>query len=303
MTVKSFAPAKVNLALHVVGRREDGFHLLDMLVAFGPVADKVTADDAQENALIVTGPHAKDVPTGQDNLVVRAASLVAPDRAVSIGLEKHLPVMSGIGGGSSDAAAALRAVAALAGSSLPDRFEEWSSGGLSDMAKAVLALGADVPMCLLAQACRARGTGENLTPVSLPDVPVVLVNPRVPVGTPQVFREFGGAFGAGLPDALPAFKDADALINWLAEQRNDLQAPACRLAPVISDVLDLLHRDPNCRLARMSGSGATCFGLYDTVSQARDAAAAIKADHPDWWVTAGYLGNRADWTAARKVTA
>lgn len=301
MTVECFAPAKVNLALHVTGRRRDGFHLLDMLVAFGPVADRLTISPAASFELAVTGPHGADVPTGRDNLVAKAAALVAPDHGASITLEKHLPVMSGIGGGSSDAAAALRGMAAMTGAPLPDQPQDWDSAELSDAAKGVLALGADVPMCLLAQSCRARGTGEHLMPVSLPDLPVVLVNPRVPVGTPQVFRELDGQFDAPMPDILPKFTNAAALIDWLALQRNDLQAPACRIAPVILDVLARLRQDRGCRFARMSGSGATCFGLFGSVEAALQAAMAIRAEHPHWWVEAGYLGNRPDWTDTRSV--
>lgn len=301
MTVECLAPAKINLALHVTGKRADGYHLLDMLVAFGPVADRVSAMPSGEWSFDVIGPYAADVPAGLDNLAMRAAKLAAPNDPMSITLDKQLPAMSGIGGGSADAAATLRAMAQLARYDLPSQTADWADGDLSRRATEVLALGADVPMCVLSRGLRARRTGELLTPVALPDLPVVLVNPRVPVSTPAVFRALDGQFGAPMPETPPDFGDAADLIAWLATQRNDLQAPACQLAPAIAKVLDHLRQTEGCALARMSGSGATCFGLYLSTDQAAQAAQSIRDAIPGWWVADGYLGDRPDWTAVKNT--
>lgn len=271
--VRVLAPAKVNLCLHVTGRRADGYHLLDGIVVFAPVADVLVLTDAKAPTLTVDGPHAAGVPSDATNLVLRAAALVAPGRPVAIGLTKHLPSAAGIGGGSSDAAAVARAL------------------GTTD-ARALRPLGADVPMCLTPRPWRSRGTGEDLTPAALPPLPAVLVNPRVAVPTAPVFAGLVRRDNPPLPDVLPALRDAATAIAWLAAQRNDLEAPARAIAPAISAVLAALAATPGCGLARMSGSGATCFGLYPTDTAADAAAFALRAAHPDWWIVAGPLGDR-----------
>ena len=280
-----FAPAKVNLALHVTGRRSDGYHLLDSLVAFAPVGDRLRLAPAEGLSLRVTGPEAKGVPEGPENLVLRAAALLGPGPGAALHLEKCLPAASGIGGGSSDAAAALRGVAAL-------------RGGAMASPEAVLQLGADVPMCLAPSPARTRGIGEDLTPVSLPPLPAVLVNPRVEVPTPSVFKALACKDNPPLPE-IPAFADAVACIDWLAHQRNDLQAPAVALAPVIAEVLAALAALPGCRLARMSGSGATCFALFASEAEAGAAQAALSAAQPGWWVAQGSLGDQTAASAPR----
>ena len=277
-----FAPAKVNLALHVTGQRADGYHLLDSLVAFSPVGDGLTLTPAEGLGLKVGGPEGAAVPEGPENLVLKAAALFGAGAAV--GLDKCLPAASGIGGGSSDAAAALRGMAALTGQPLPD-------------AAAVLKLGADVPMCLDPRPARTRGIGEDLTPVALPALPAVLVNPRVEVPTPSVFKALSCKDNPPLPE-IPAFADAGACIAWLADQRNDLQAPAVAQAPVIAEVLAVLAALPGCKLARMSGSGATCFGLFATEAEAEAAQAALARAHPAWWSAHGSLGDQARKAAA-----
>jgi 4-diphosphocytidyl-2-C-methyl-D-erythritol kinase len=276
--IRVIAPAKVNLCLHVTGRRDDGYHLLDGLVAFAPVADDLVLTDAPVPGLTVDGPMAAGVPTDPTNLVLRAAALVAPGRPLSIRLTKHLPAAAGIGGGSSDAAAIARALGAT------------DPGPLR-------ALGADVPMCLSPRPWRSRGTGEYLTPVALPPLPAVLVNPRVAVPTAPVFAGLSRRDNPPLPDALPALPDAATAIAWLATQRNDLEPPARALAPAIGAVLAALASTPGCGLARMSGSGATCFGLYPTDTAAAAAARALRAAHPDWWIADGPLGDRTDAAA------
>ena len=271
--VEGFAPAKVNLALHVTGRRDDGYHLLDSLVVFADVGDRLTAAPDAVLSLAVTGPRAAGVPVDAGNLVLRAAALLGHGRGARIVLEKHLPAAAGIGGGSSDAAAALRMLARLWGVALPDP-------------AAVLTLGADVPVCLHARPARMRGIGESLTP--LPDLPpfwMVLVNPGVPVPTGPVFAALARRDNAPLPPSLPRLADAVALANWLGACRNDLEPPARALVPAVGQALAALAGQPGCLLARMSGSGATCFGLFATASGAAAAAAALKAAAPGWWVT------------------
>ena len=291
------APAKINLALHVTGRRADGYHLLDTLVVHGVAADAITARPLAEAEidtadpvrvdLELTGSFAAGLDAGPDNLVLRAARLVEAEARrlghrpcpVALTLDKHLPIASGIGGGSSDAAATLRLLNRVWGLDLPrDR-----------LAEIALPLGADLPMCVHGTALRARGIGETID--LLPDpppLPMVLVNPGVAVATPAVFRALERRDNPGLPDPTGAFADAEALVALLAAARNDLEAPAIRVAPVIGDVLAALRAAPGCRLARMSGSGATCFAIFADEAAARRAAAALATR--GWWTAAGVVG-------------
>lgn len=276
MAIEESAPAKLNLALHVVGQRPDGYHLLDSLVVFADVGDRVTVVPAERVTLTIIGPEGGGLSAAEDNLVLRAARVFATGQGAAITLEKNLPVASGIGGGSSDAAAALRALSRLWDLPIPS-------------ADAALALGADVPVCLSARPVRMGGIGEMLTPLpDLPDIAVVLVNPRVPVATPAVFRALPRKDNAAL-DPLPAAPlSTVALADWLTRQRNDLEAPAIALAPVIGEVLAALAATRPL-VARMSGSGATCFGLYASVGDATAAAAALAAFQPAWWVRAARI--------------
>ncbi|MDH2326480.1 4-(cytidine 5'-diphospho)-2-C-methyl-D-erythritol kinase [Cereibacter sp. SYSU M97828] len=261
MATDAFARAKVNLTLHVTGRRADGYHLLDSLVVFAGVGDTVTASDGPMS-LTVDGPEAQALVG--ENLVTRAAALMGGAR---LHLEKRLPVASGIGGGSADAAATLRALERM-GRPLPDP-------------RNVLGLGADVPVCLFGRAVRMTGVGEGLEPVAVPPAWLVLANPRVAVSTPQVFRGLDG-FGPPMPE-VPAFADAAALAHWLHATRNDMEPAAIRIAPVIAEVKAALATLPGCLFARMSGSGATCFGLFRAEAEARAGAAALPAE---WWTAA-----------------
>jgi len=278
--LEAFAPAKVNLFLHVVGRRADGYHLLDSLAVFASVGDRLEARPAGAIGLELTGA-ARGLPAGGENLVLRAARALAGVAGVSAGaalrLEKVLPVASGLGGGSADAAAALRVLMRLWGVVLPAR-------QLADIA---LALGADVPVCLDSRPARMGGVGEVLAPApALPELGLVLVNPGVPVATAAVFAARAGGFSA--PAALPAgWTSAAALAGDLARLSNDLEAPAIALAPPIGVVLAALRALPGCLLARMSGSGATCFGLFAGAAMA-SAAATILA-RPGWWCWGGGL--------------
>ena len=271
--LKAFAPAKVNLTLHVTGQRADGYHLLDSLVVFADVGDRVTVMPADKMSLEVTGPMAEGVPTDSSNLVMKAAALFGvPLRMI---LSKHLPAAAGIGGGSSDAAATVMAIADLLEEKrLPD----------------VSVLGADVRVCLLRQAARMSGIGEVVEPVAgLPPLHAVLVNPGVDVPTPAVFKALETKKNAPMPKRLPRWKDASALSEWLATQRNDLEAPAVAQAPVIAEVLEALNGCTGVTLARMSGSGATCFGLFPTDEMAAAAATDLAVRHPTWWVRATKL--------------
>lgn len=270
MTInKVFAPAKVNLTLHVTGQRKDGYHLLDSLVAFADVGDRVTVMPSDTPSFDVTGPRASGIPTDGTNLVARAAALF--DVPARIVLSKHLPAAAGIGGGSSDAAATVLALSDMIGETrLPE---------------GVMALGADVRVCLMRQAARMRGIGEDVTP--LPDLPplfAVLANPGIDVPTPAVFKALADKNNPPMPKKLPRGMKPRAFIDWLASQRNDLEAPAIAQAPIIADVLKALSDMPDIRLARMSGSGATCFGLFETEKAAQNAALQLAEMQPDWWV-------------------
>lgn len=270
------APAKINLCLHVTGQRPDGYHLLDSLVAFADVGDVIEVRAAPTLSLRVIGPQARDLPVGEDNLVLQAARAFAGTAGAAITLTKNLPVASGIGGGSADAAATLRALARLWSVPLPD-------------ADRVLQLGADVPACLAGRAQRMQGIGERLTGApGLPEAYLVLVNPGVAVATPAVFKALPCKNNPAMPE-LPVFAKAKALAQWLAAQRNDLEAPAMALAPAIGAVKQALAAAPGCLLARMSGSGATCFGLFADQAQAQSARAAIAAAQPGWWVASGRM--------------
>ena len=267
------AHAKINLCLHVTSQRADGYHLLDSLVVFAGVGDLVTARFGSGLSLAVDGPEAHGLARDASNLVSRAAAAMGVTD-VALQLQKRLPVASGIGGGSADAAAGLRALARLAGRPLPPP-------------DAVLALGADVPVCLASRPARMQGIGEVLTPLPpLPAVGMVLVNPRVAVPTPAVFAALACRTNPAVP--LPpadGWRDLAALAAWLAAHtRNDLTAAAQGIAPVLFQVEAALRATPGCALARMSGSGATCFGLYPDWKTACAAADSLRARYPGWWV-------------------
>ena len=272
------APAKINLALHVTGRRPDGYHELETLAVFTDYGDRLTVEPAKRDHFSMHGAYAGHLPGDDANLVVRAREALrqaggavhAP--AVSIRLEKNLPIASGIGGGSSDAAAALRALA-----------RHWRLADDALAGTVAPTLGADVPMCLAARPLVARGVGERIAPVAgLPRLAVVLVNPGVEMSTPQVFSALARRDNPPLP-ALPAKRHFQALAGWLAFTRNDLEAAALSIAPVIAESLAALRAN-GAAFARMSGSGATCFGLYASQGAALSAAAAIRRGQPGWFV-------------------
>ena len=278
------APAKINLTLHVLGRRADGYHDLVSLVAFAGTGDDLRLEPGPGLALQVTGPTAPQAGGEADNLVLKASRLLAERveglKAGTFHLTKRLPVAAGIGGGSSDAAAALRLLARL--NDLP-----MTHPALREAARQT---GADVPVCLEPKARIMRGVGEELgAPLNLPRLFAVLVNPRVPVETPAVFKALGLQPGQSLggPDH-PDFAGAPAgvFLDSLRAARNDLEPPALTLQPVIGEALGLMRQAEGCRLARMSGSGATVFGLYDDCETAAEAAKRFRRERPHWWVKA-----------------
>ena len=274
------APAKVNLALHVTGRREDGYHLIDTLAVFTRFGDRLELSPAEEDSFGVRGRYAAAVPLDGQNLVLRARDGLRAghgDRAgpVAIMLEKNLPPASGIGGGSSDAAATLIALNTL-----------WGVGLSNAVLREVgCTLGADVPMCLVGRPLRATGIGEAITPLTgLPSIPLLLVNPAAPVATPAVFAALAQKTNPPLPEPV-VFDAVQTLSAWLAGTRNDLEPAARRIEPLVDEALARID-ESGATFSRMSGSGATCFGLFETPAEAARAAETIAADRPGWFAVA-----------------
>ena len=282
------APAKINLFLHLVGRRADGFHLLDSLIAFTDYGDELSAEAAGDLSLAIDGPFAAGLSPAEDNLVLRTARLLMAEAAVTHGarlrLTKQLPVASGIGGGSADAVAAMKALTQLWDLHIP----------AARLAELALQLGADLPVCLVGRPSFVCGIGEDIRPVPpMPDLHILLVNPLIPLPTVDVFRR-----RAAGPDAARFGNSGrwsgtlaadDDLFRRLADCRNDLTDAAIAIVPAIADVLEAIGGQAGCRLARLSGSGATCFGLFSDATAARMAAAAILNSRPGWWAVATRL--------------
>jgi 4-diphosphocytidyl-2-C-methyl-D-erythritol kinase len=284
--------AKVNLTLRVVGRRVDGYHDLESVVAFADCADRLSLLPGAELQLKTTGPLAEACGEVTDNLVIKAARLLAERvtglKSGTFTLHKVLPVAAGIGGGSADAAAALRLLARANGLAFDDK-------RLMEVARLT---GADVPVCVASRACVMTGVGENLAPLSLPELACVLINPRLAVATKDVFTALGlrnGELLVGVTDVIQAIvwpEDGAPAGEWVdafASGTNDLEEPARRIQPVIGEVLSALEEAAGARLVRMSGSGATCFAIFDDVAAAQTAAGKIRLAHPQWWVHAGTL--------------
>ena len=288
------APAKINLTLRVLGRRADGYHELESLVAFAGVGDALTFAPGGALTLAVSGPTAQAAGDNADNLVLKAARALAGRIAgLTLGgfaLSKRLPVAAGLGGGSADAAAALRLLARANGVALDD----------PRLMQAAQATGSDVPVCLDPKPRLMRGVGDVLSaPLDLPRLFAVLVNPGVAVSTRDVFAGLNLASGpasGGASSPAPLVLEGwggepTAFVAALAKERNDLEAPAIELEPAIANVLAVLQALPGCRLARMSGSGATCFGLFPTNAAAAAAARTLRVGYPQWWVRATVLGS------------
>ncbi len=276
--LRETAYAKINLALHVRERTPDGYHQIETLFAYCENGDLLTARLAEDLSLSIDGPFGADLSNGEDNLVLRAARALQSATAVrsnaALHLTKNLPIASGVGGGSSDAAAALRLLNRL-----------WDAGADDDQLHTIAAdLGADVPACLASQTCLGSGRGdelESLAPCRLDGMPILLVNPRVPVETGPVFNGWDGVDRGALNVGHPLILDPE----W----RNDLQEPASTIAPEIEAVLDWLDRQPETIFHRMSGSGATCFALFETREACDRAEKAVRSDHPGWWAMASQL--------------
>jgi 4-diphosphocytidyl-2-C-methyl-D-erythritol kinase len=273
------APAKLNLCLHVGDRRADGYHDLESLVVFASVGDVIALEASDDFSLSVDGAFAGALDCGEDNLVSRAARLLAAniqiDRGARIHLTKNLPVASGIGGGSADAAAVLRGLVRLWSLDIPP-------GMLLELATS---LGADVPVCVGSAPAWMEGKGERITPLpAFPPMYLLLVNPGIAVPTGQVFAALSKRRGLGFACPETAFTDTDALLGFLRTTTNDLEEPARALAPEIAEVLAELAEFPGALLARMSGSGATCFGIFENDAELTSAAASLARRHPEWWV-------------------
>jgi 4-diphosphocytidyl-2-C-methyl-D-erythritol kinase len=283
--IRATAAAKINLYLHVLGRRDDGYHRLDSLIVFTDVHDILDVGPANGLSLEISGPAAQTLTDQKDdNLVLRAARKLAAAAGIEanarLRLDKRIPVAAGLGGGSADAAAALRALAALW--DLPKELRITEPG--SPLIRLALELGADVPVCLAAVPARIGGIGEVVEPVpSLPVIDIVLINPGVPLSTQSVFR-----MNQKMGPAAEYFEhpptDIEQLVEWLHPLRNDLGEAAAHIAPVLHSVIAVLENTGDCRLARMSGSGASCFGIYPNPEAAVQAAETIRHSNPDWWV-------------------
>ena len=286
------ARAKVNLTLRVLGRRADGYHDLASLVVFADCADRLTLETGPDLSLVMSGPGGDDCGAASDNLVLKAAHLLAervPGLQVgAFKLDKQLPVAAGIGGGSADAAAALRLLARLNALALDD----------PRVMEAARLTGADVPVCVASRSSVMTGIGEQLSSVRVPKMPCVMVNPRVAVATAEVFAALALRKGEILTDVTDVVRsrkwptEESSLDEWLkvlGHAANDLEAPAIKVQPVVGDVLSALRALASARLVRMSGSGATCFALFDTDADARAAGQGLQASHPQWWVHAGTL--------------
>jgi 4-diphosphocytidyl-2-C-methyl-D-erythritol kinase len=278
--VSVIAPAKINLFLHAGDKRPDNYHTLESLVVFAEIGDKLGFAPSGSLGLKLSGPFGAQTPKTGDNLILKAANAlqaVAPHvPGVAIHLEKNLPVAAGIGGGSADAAATLRGLNLFWDLKLPE----------ARLLEIAAAIGSDVPACLLSRPCWMEGRGEHVkrTP-ALPQIAAILVNPGVQLSTKDVFGALNIRTGPGRMQPPPAsIQTVWDLVGYLADAENDLEAPACRLRPVIDEVLDALAEEPGCVLSQMSGSGATCFGLFDGAQFAHGAAERIAQDHPHWWV-------------------
>ena len=283
--ISIFAPAKINLYLHITGKRDDGFHLLDSLVAFADYGDQISVKPAEHLTLTIKGPFSNGLSTGGDNLVLKAAYLLADfiglKAKADITLSKNLPVASGIGGGSADAAATLLALAEL-----------WRiSPSLQDLMGLAENLGSDVPVCLTRTPSFISGIGEKIAPApALPDTWLVLVNPNTPVSTPEVFAQRKGDFSSPQPFNKKV-KSAIEFANLLAGYQNSLTSAAIFNAAVIQDVLIVLEEVPGQLLTRLSGSGATCFSIFATKDEADSAAISLQMKYPHWWIKSVTLGS------------
>lgn len=284
--LSALAPAKINLALHITGQRDDGYHLLDSLIVFANVGDTVSVEQADKLALEIDGPYAHCLGVKQDNLALRAAQLlsaaVGKNSGALIQLTKNLPIGGGIGGGSADAAATLKLLQQLWEAQI-------SNTALTELA---LQLGADVPVCLSETSAHVQGIGEQITPLNnIPQMHLVLVYPNIAVSSSGVYQRGITTYSSALP-SYTEWQSVEKCITYLSSCTNDLTENAISIAPVIGGVLELISKQEDCLLARMSGSGSTCFGIFTTDDAAASATRNIQASHPDWWVKVAQLYNQ-----------
>jgi len=278
--LQEHAPAKLNLYLHITDKRPDGYHLLDSMVVFPDIADTIKLVPSKRLSLTITGPYAHELSASEDNLIMKAARLLNPAYGAALTLIKNLPIASGIGGGSADAAATLRLLNDHWKLNLPD----------DELMRLALSLGADVPVCLKSQSCIMRGIGEVIsTAPKLPNCGIILINPNVSVSTAHIFKSLTSVQNAEASCPPDELKDYLQFINFLSGQRNDMQDAAIAIAPEIQIVLDALAVNSDIDFLRMSGSGATCFGITETPEQAHKAANNLKELHPNWWVANGSI--------------
>lgn len=287
-----FAPAKINLTLHITGRREDGYHTLDSLIAFTDIGDEIMLSEGQDFTFDIKGPYAgsfsdkeKDAGPHSGNLAVMAAWLTARHTGkmldnISITLKKNLPLAAGLGGGTSNAAAVIWGLYKWWDLQPPDPLPDIFTKEL----------GADLPACFACASLVASGIGETLQPVSLPEMPVVIINPGLSCPTRDVFMSREGAFSEARPWDDKFGRDQDAALEYIKAGRNDLTQAAIELHPVIQNMLYALENQDGCRLARMSGSGASCYGLFSNMDLAGKACDELMGENPDWWVRRGMLG-------------
>lgn len=281
--MKIFAPAKVNLYLHITGKRADGYHCLESLIAFTDVCDVLQLSIAKAISLQLTGPTATGLPEGDDNIVMKAARALAAHAkrdglGAHIRLEKNIPSGAGLGGGSADAAAVLRGLNDL-----------WALNLSPDvLARLGLSLGADVPVCLVGGAAHVLGIGEKIEKTTaMPKLPVVLVNCGRSLATEKVYQNYDRVFSRSMP--LQYSFDQAELLSYLKDKKNDLQVSATGFVPEIQTVLEVLEQQAGCVFSRMSGSGVTCFGVFKSIGAAKQAAGRLQADYPHWWVRASTL--------------
>lgn len=284
-----FAPAKINLCLHITGKRPDGYHILDSIVAFCSIGDEIQINYSEHFEFYINGPFAHAFSQDENqrnidssNLIVKAVKFFAQTlnkpTNFRITLTKNLPLASGIGGGSSDCAAVTRALLSY-----------WKLSEIPELDSLLLKLGADVPVCYKCVATRLEGIGELLSPLPIiPKVPIVLVNPLKECPTPKVFQLHKGFYAP--IDIIPTnFTTTSSFVDFLQKQRNDLYEAAVKIVPDISKLLEILDYQKGCSLARLSGSGGTCFGLFETIEDAQIASRKIASDHPELWVKTGFI--------------
>ena len=279
-SVSEHAAAKINLSLHVVGRRPDGYHLLDSIVAFAEIGDRVEISVNSELSLTARGPFARDLPCEGNNIAIQAAVLFHESQGAAIALDKVLPVAAGMGGGSADAAATLRGLSRLWQVPLP---------GI----EAISRLGADVSVCMSCETARVRGVGEKTEALDiLPPLPAVLINPGIRLSTASVFERLDGSRTGDGPPRTPSGKlTFSGVVEWLESLENDLEPVAAEIVPQITEVLQALRAHGSC-IARMTGSGATCFGIFPNIQKAQAAALRTRRLRPEWWIEVTTIGGR-----------